>query len=478
MKNEVRADRIANFLAAGYSGFIIKTTENDRAIQIVTDVINKAKRRDKNVYSIGYWDLDSADNQNPLDPLEKLTKSSQDLMILILQNYHWFLDKPPIIQKIQNSMELWRNKGKAIIILTPFPEVPLEIRKDFMILELPLPAEAEIRECMWHIAKSVGDDSLLDGENEVIIQAAKGLTKTEIENVLSLSFAEKEAFDVKIINEQKIQTIEKSGLIRVLRTDKTYKDILGYDMMKTVVSKMIKKRTSKGVLVVGPPGCGKTLFMECTVGEFNKIGILINFGLLYSKYQGEGSQNVEEIIKIIEAIGDCVVITDEFEKQFSGAASTGETDSGVARRMTGRWLQFMQEKPEGVYMMGTCNSFKGIPDEYLRVGRWDSSPFYIDLPNDQEKKLILDYYIKKLKLADLLGKDSIGAPNMPQWTGAEIESCCHMARNLECSLAEASKFINPQNKAGFAEANALKEFAIPATSINEVISKRRRIDKA
>ena len=153
----------------------------------------------------------------------------------------------------------------------------------------------------------------------------------------------------------------------------------------------------------------------------------------------------------------------EFEKQFAGAASTGELDSGTSRRMTGRWLTFMQEKPEGVYMMGTCNSFKGIPDEYLRIGRWDSSPFYIDMPNPEEKMLILDYYINKSGLKTPKKQKDI--PSMNDWTGAEIEGCCLMAKNLECSLLEASSYIVPQNKRGFAEAESLKEFAIPASTL-------------
>ena len=467
MKQEVRAERINSFLAAGYSGFVVRTTESKRAAEVLTGIISGAKRKDGQKYTVTSWDMDSSGEGNPLKPLDDLTKSGTDLMVVLLHNYHWFLDKPPAIQKIQNDMEIWKNQGKAIIVLTPFANIPIEIRKDFMLLELPLPDEVEIRGCMHHIATSAGKPELLEGNSEPIVQAAKGLTKTEIENVLALSYTETGTFDIKIINEQKINTIEKSGLIKVLRTDKTYADILGYEKMKQVVGKMITKRTSKGVLIVGPPGCGKTSFMECTVGQFNKIGLLINFGLLYSKYQGEGSENVEEIIDIIEAVGDCVVIIDEFEKQFSGAASSGDTDSGVARRMTGRWLQFMQEKPDGVYMMGTCNSFEGIPDEYLRPGRWDSSPFYIDIPNNKQQKQILNYYIKKLGLV----VDDV--PDMPKWTGAEIEACCEMAKNLEVPLIEAANYIIPQNKRGFAQAEKLKDFAIPATAIETVKSKRK-----
>jgi len=472
MKREVKAERIINFLAAGYSGFLVRTNEAKRAADVLDEIISSAQRKDGSVYKVVQWDVISAKQQDPLLPLKELTEKAEDFTVLILHNYHWFLDKPPVIQTVQNYTDVWKNQGKSIIVLSPDTRIPIEIRKDFMLLEMPLPDVKEIKGCMHHVATSAGKMELLDGDNEAVIHAAKGLTKTEIENVLALSYTETKKFDIKLINEQKVQTIEKSGLIDVLQTTKDYNDILGYQRMKTVVSKMITKRTSKGILIVGPPGCGKTLFMECTVGQFNKIGLLINFGRLYSKWQGEGFEQVEEVIDIIEAIGDCVVIMDEFEKQFAGAASSGETDSGVSKRMTGRWLQFMQEKPEGVYMMGTCNSFKGIPDEYLRTGRWDSSPFYIDLPNDEEKALILDYYVKKFKI------DNGNAPPMDQWTGAEIEACCQMASNLEVPLIEAAAYIIPQNKRGFSEAEELKEFAINASEIVEPKVKTRKLDLA
>lgn len=475
MKREVNANQVLNYLAAGYSGFIVRTLEARRADEVLTEMIDNAKRKDGNIYTTISWDVVTANSSDPMKPLDDLASDSTDeFTILLLHNYHWFLDKPPIIQRIQSYMDAWRNRGKAIIILSPFVEIPLEIRKDFMLLELPLPDETEIRGCMHHIASSAGDMSLLDGDNESIIQAAKGLTKTEIENVFSLSWATTNKFDLDVINEQKIQTIEKSGLIEVLRTDRTYADILGYDRAKEIVGKMIRKRTSKGQLFVGPPGCGKTSFIMCTVGEYKKIGLLINFGRLYSKWQGEGTENVEEIIHIIEAIGDCVVIMDEFEKQFSGAASTGETDGGTSRRMTGRWLQFMSEKPEGVYLMGTCNSFKGIPDEYLRAGRWDGSPLYIDIPQPEEQMAILEYYINKFEL-----DGGLKPPKMPNWTGAEIESCCLMAKNMEIDLEQASKYIKPQNIKGFAEADELRKFAVPASSTasTKPSAKKRKLDQ-
>lgn len=464
-------DNLVTYLNAGYSGFIVQTTETKRADEVIYNLLEAASESSGTKYNVVSWDIDSAQKKDPLSPIDLLLKSAEDNTILLAHNYHWHLDKPPVIQKLQNAMDLLKSQGKAFIILSPYSKIPLEIRKDFVVMTLPLPNAEEIDESVNFIADSAGAPELKDNDNSAVANACKGLTKTEAENVLSLCITSTGGFDVNLINESKIDAIEKSGLLTVLRTKKTYKDIIGYGKAKSVVSKMIQKPTSKGSLFVGPPGCGKSLFTECTCGEYDLIAVVLNFGRLYSKFQGEGDANVETIIGIIQAIGRCAVIADEFEKQFAGAGSSGDTDSGVSRRMTGRWLRFMSEPHPDIYIMGTCNSFRGVPDEYLRVGRWDSSPFYIDMPNDGEKLAILDYYLKKFKLPK---SDNVAEmPSMDNWTGAEIEGMCHMAKNLECSLAEAATFIIPQNSRGFAEAEEIKQFAIPASEINLPTGKAR-----
>jgi len=481
-KTVVEVNQIRNYLAAGFSGFVIKTTEAKRAERLLSDIISTYKRRDGGTYNISKWDLLSKD-ANPMSPINSL-KSLPVNSVAILNNYHWHFNKPQVVQLLQNSMEGFKGQSKAIVIIAAEEKLPVEIRKDFAIMELPLPKADEIGASIDALIDGLNKDLksqkkdlivLSDEKRTDVIEACKGLTETEMENALSLSLVTAGELDVDIINDQKIHTIEKSGLLQVMKTKKTFADIRGYDRAKMVVSKMIKNPDSRGVLFTGPPGCGKTLFAECVVGEFKKIGILLNFGSLFSKYQGEGHANVEEVIRIIKAIGNCVVIIDEFEKQFAGAGSTGETDSGVAKRMTGRWLRFMSdEKPPGAYFIGTCNSFQGIPDEYFRVKRWDSSPFFIDLPNEEEKLDILNFHASRNNVL----VDTKNLPNMYEWTGAEIEGCCEMAKNLNVPLVEASAFIVPQNRGGFKEAEKMKNICIQASSniLSTLSSGGRRID--
>jgi len=206
--------------------------------------------------------------------------------------------------------------------------------------------------------------------------------------------------------------------------------------------------------------------MECLAGETQIPALSMDFGKFYSKYQGETEQHVDAAISIIKAYGRVIVMVDEFEKQFAGAASSGEGDSGVSRRATSKWLRFMSSRPKGIYIIGTCNTFIGIPPEYLRPGRWDASPFFIDLPTEDEREDILAYHLSKNNLK--MKPNEI--PNMDQWTGAEIAACCHIASLMKLPMNKASEFVIPQAKTMEDEIRALRTWAkgrtIPATDIN------------
>jgi len=220
--------------------------------------------------------------------------------------------------------------------------------------------------------------------------------------------------------------------------------------------------------LIGPPGCGKTYFMDCLAGETGLPTIVFDQGRVMSKFQGESDRNLREVIKIIRAFGRCIVQVDEFEKQFAGAGGGGDLDSGVTKRVTSLWLRFMSEAEnrKGVYIIGTCNSFHGIPSAYLRPGRWDTSPVFIDIPTEQEKKEIAKYHIEKNNL-ELPEDDSL---DMHDYTGADIAAACKLAATMNVPLKKASEFIIPQTKTMEHEINELREWSkgntVPATDLH------------
>jgi hypothetical protein len=450
-----KAKKIVPYLRAGFSAFWLKTNEQNRVRENVYSEIESFQRKDGGKYEILEWTCTI--EANPLKALEQLNQA-EDFTILFAYNYQWFINSPQIIQTIQDNLSTWSYSGKAFICVSPTDEIPLEIQKDFLLINLPLPDENEITIAINHSLPNSNVTMPSGKKLHKIVSSCKGLTKTEIEQVLALSLVENNGinFSTNVINDYKAITIRKTGFLDVLPSNINFSDIIGYENIKAFILETIDNPKAKGIMTIGPPGCGKTALMKAIVGETGKFGLEINMGKLFSKYQGETDKNINAVIGLITAIGDCLVLIDEFEKQFAGAGSDGSLDSGTTRRATGRWLDFLQNRPSGVYIVGTANSFAGIPGEYLRPGRWDSSPFFIDLPTSKVKKEILKYYANKTGIK--LPK-KIPSNLMRDFSGADVESLIHIANMRKMSLENAAKCIIPQAKTMAENINAFRHWA-------------------
>lgn len=431
----MKLERINHLLSAGFSCFYLLSDEVNRAQSVL---INRLKE-DKTNYQFAVWDC--TESNNPMDAINNLNGAEENT-IMIAKNFHWFFENPMIVQTILNNVEIWESQRKAFVVITSIKKLPKELEKFFTFLELDLPEAKEIEDAVNYICPSDDNGKLIKKfipkNMQAVINSAKGLTAKEIENVFSLSLVEKKCFDVSTINEYKEQIINKSGFVEVVKPKKTFKDVIGLEVIKEQISGTVNNPKAKGVLMIGPPGTGKTALMEAVAGETKKLTLKVNMGKFFSKFQGETDKNVFEFINLVKSIGDCILFLDEFEKQFAGTKSDGSLDSGVTKRSLSQWLDFMQNRPQGVYMIGTANSVDGIPGEYLRIGRWDCAPFFVDLPNDKIKVSILKYYIDKFELKD---KAQL---SMPEWTGAEIEGCCQIADMREITIKQAAKFVIPQ----------------------------------
>ena len=464
---------IINYLRAGFPAIWLQTPEPNRVRKNVYTSLQEFVRKDGKGYNIIEWT--NTLDPNPLKSIQQLIKSDP-CTILFAYNWHWYADKPQLIQLLQDNMPIWASQAKAFIAVSPLNKIPIELEKDFVLLDMPLPDGIEIDEAIKKIA--INQNQIPKGKDLArLISSCRGLTKAELDSVLALSLISNgNSFDKKIINKYKTMAIQKTGFLDVLPPTMNFSDIIGYNNIKSFILETIDNPKAKGIMTIGPPGCGKTSLMKAVIGETGKFGLSVNMGNLFSKYQGETDQNINKVIKIITAIGDCFVLIDEFEKQFAGASSDGSLDSGTTRRATGRWLEFLQDRPKGVYICGTANSFAGIPGEYLRPGRWDSSPFFIDLPAKKTKLQILKYYLNKANIK-VTRKEY---PEMDQYTGAEIEALVHIADMRNMSLKQASYCILPQAKTKAEDITALRAWAkgrtIPAEAIPPVGSIKRNID--
>jgi SpoVK/Ycf46/Vps4 family AAA+-type ATPase len=152
---------------------------------------------------------------------------------------------------------------------------------------------------------------------------------------------------------------------------------------------------------------------------------------------GQTEANVRQVLRIADAMSPAIFFCDEVEKALSGVASSGQTDSGVSARLFGSFLTWLNDHESDVFFIATCNDVSKLPPEFSRAERFDGI-FFLDLPDKAEKEAIWRIYFKKFDIRE----DQV-RPDDADWTGAEIRSCCRLARLLDVSLEEASRNVVP-----------------------------------
>ena len=173
-------------------------------------------------------------------------------------------------------------------------------------------------------------------------------------------------------------------------------------------------------MIVGMPGCGKSLTAKATASLFGLPLLKMDMGSLMGKYVGESEGNMRRAIAVAEAVSPCVLWVDEVEKAFSGIGSGG-AGSEVATRLFGYFLTWMQEKTTQVFVVATANDISALPPELLRKGRFDEI-FYVDFPNEAERNAIFRVHLEKRQKMNAHIDLSKLAKATDKYSGADIES--------------------------------------------------------
>lgn len=460
----MNTNEIIEYLRAGFPCIWIKTAEAERIEREVFPTINNYDKIDFNCTK---WNL--TDQKDPMAAIAELNNSPANT-ITFAENFHWFLDKPPIIQALKNALPVWANEGKCFVVVSHTIKIPAELEKDFIVMDHELPDSEVMMQTIEHIVPEAKYMPKKD-DAQKIVEASRGLTRKELESVYSLSLIREKKIDPNVVNAFKEQAINKTGYLTVLRSNKTFADVIGYEEVKQHVMATYDNPDAKGFIMIGPPGTGKTSVAEAITNETGKFGLVVDMGKLFSKFIGDTDKNVDFVISLITSIGNCFVLIDEFEKQFAGASGGGEGDSGTTKRALSKWLNFLQNRPRGIYIVATANSVEGIPAEYLRPGRWDCSPFAMDLPTSATANKILKHYVDKH------GVSANGTVEVNDFSGAELEALVKMAAMRDMDLKAARKFIVPVAKSMGEKINALRDWAqqncIPADKNVKQSIKRR-----
>jgi len=379
--------------------------------------------------------------------------------IYVFKDLHPFIDAPGTTRWLRDAIASFKNTDKIIILMSPVQQVPIELEKEVVVLDFDLPALGELDEVLSESLKKGGKNKRLNAQTrEKLLKAALGLTRDEAEKVYrkaQVKAGRLTESEVDIVLSEKKQLIRRNGILDYIEEDETIDGVGGLDELK----RWLKQRSDafterareyglpqpKGMLILGVPGCGKSLIAKTTSRLWGLPLLRLDMGRVYDgSMVGRSEANLRNAIKTAESISPAILFIDELDKAFAGGAGSGDSDGGTSSRIFGSFLTWMQEHTSEIFIAATANRIDLLPPELLRRGRFDQI-FFIDLPTRKEREEIFTIHLTK-RDNDL---KKFNIPQLAQitknWSGSEIEqviiSGMYEAFNENRKLIEDDLFV-------------------------------------
>jgi transitional endoplasmic reticulum ATPase len=181
----------------------------------------------------------------------------------------------------------------------------------------------------------------------------------------------------------------------------------------------------KGILLVGPPGCGKTLLAKAIATESRVNFIAVKGPALLSKFVGESEKGVRDIFRKAKQASPCIIFFDEIEAL---VPTRGESsDSHVSERVLSQFLSEMDgiEELKGVLVLGATNRVDRVDPAMLRPGRFEEI-VEIPPPEEDSRRQIFEVHLRRKPLGEGISAAAL-ASRTEGFSGAEIESVCRRA---------------------------------------------------
>lgn len=270
---------------------------------------------------------------------------------------------------------------------------------------------------------------------EVLARQTNGLTRLQVGNLLRAAMQVGEQVTVETVSRGKRAAIETEigDLVEFTQPRFGLEAVAGADLQKELLLKTAEALREgksavvpKGILLLGPPGCGKTFTMECFAHD---CGIpFLQLKNVFSKYVGSTEANLEKLFHFLDALAPVFVFIDEFDQSY-GKRVQSDTDSGVSRRVFAMFNSFLSdEKRQGRVLFGAATNRPDLVDpSTLRAGRFDLKlPFL--LPDAAAREAILAVTFKTLNVPQGDVDLKVFAEKTDGFSGADLKELIRVAQ--------------------------------------------------
>jgi hypothetical protein len=402
-------------LRSRYGVVVLDTPETDRAAGLLRHLADridvplfswtptKGLRRD----GAGRAIYGTVEPGGALDHIE----SARFPAVYCFEGAETFLADPILARKLRDASVPLTEIDGALVLTGGGIELPEPLRHVCATLSLPPPDVEEFQDLLERILRDLGTRGRVKVEQtpaqtRQLLENLRGLTLIEAEKVLTKAIVEDghlSPADIRAVAEAKRTLIEREGLLEYYPVEDALSEVADLATLKEWLSKrhsMIRAREDaeefglsfpRGVLLLGVPGCGKSLSAKAVAMEWGLPLLKLDPSGLYNKYIGESEKNFRRAITTAERMAPVVLWIDEIENAFSGA---DDRDAGVAARIFGSFLSWLQERRGDVFVVATANDVARLPPEFLRKGRFDEILF-VDLPDEETRNRIFRIHLEK-----------------------------------------------------------------------------------
>ncbi|MEQ9372714.1 MAG: AAA family ATPase [Coleofasciculus chthonoplastes F3-SA18-01] len=409
-------EEISILIQAQYPLIYLVTSEEERTERAIAMIAqNKNQQRRVFVWTVTHGIVEYGQSRhvtqhNTVSPEAAVqwVIQQKEPGIYIFKDLHPFIDSPATTRWLRDAIASFKAAQKTIVLMSPMQQVPIELEKEVVVIDYPLPDLTELNQVLSQQLEKTKGRRTTTETREKLLKAALGLTRDEAEKVYrkaQVKAGRLTEAEVDIVLSEKKQLIRRNGILEYIEEDETIDAIGGLEELK----RWLKQRSGafterareyglpqpKGMLILGVPGCGKSLIAKTTSRLWGLPLLRLDMGRVYDgSMVGRSEANLRNALKTAESISPAILFIDELDKSFAGSSGSADSDGGTSSRIFGSFLTWMQEKTSPVFVMATANRVERLPGEFLRKGRFDEI-FFVDLPNKEERQQIFKIHLSK-----------------------------------------------------------------------------------